>query len=399
MAVDHQLALPIQPRSPSLLPAGELEADRVARVALTRLVEPGHLAMLEVVRQLGPHVVLEDLRRQARNDPEVADLAPRLAELDPEGDLERAARIGMRFVIPGDEEWPRRLDDLTGDIRIQRLGSVPIGLWVRGPLRLDKLGDAVAVVGSRSSTSYGDIVAGELGAGVARRGDALVSGAAFGIDQAAHRGALAAEGPTVAVLACGADRIYPAAHADLLKYIAAHGAVVSESPPGHAPLRLRFLSRNRVIAAISKATVVVEASYRSGALNTANWACLLSRPVMGVPGPVTSAASQGVHQWIREGRATLVSEPAHVRELISPAGEDVVDLQRGRDHKRDRLTPNQRRVLEALPTNTPARLDSVAKVAGLALKTTQRALGDLSVLGMAANLGDSWLLCREPRDQ
>ncbi len=392
MTADAQPALRLVP------PSGDLEADRLARVALARLTEPGDPQVLGLVTQLGPRFVLEDLQRQARSDPKVADLAPRLAELDPAGDLERAARIGMRFVIPGDEEWPRGLDRLESCKRIQGLGGVPVGLWVRGPLRLDRLGDAVAVVGSRSSTSYGDLVAGELGAGVARLGDALVSGAAFGIDQAAHRGALAVAGPTVAVLACGADRIYPPGHAELLRYIAEHGAVVSESPPGHAPLRLRFLSRNRVIAAITKATVVVEASYRSGALNTAHWAALMGRPVMGVPGPVTSAASQGVHQLIREGRATLVSEPAHVRELVAPAGEGLVELRRGPDRRRDGLTRHQSRVLEALPVQTPARVDSVAKVAGLALKSTQRALNELRELEMAACLGDSWLLVRQPSE-
>ena len=157
----------------------------------------------------------------------------------------------------------------------------PIGLWVRGPLRLDELADSVAVVGSRSATTYGEDVARELGAGLARAGDCLVSGAAFGIDQAAHRGALAVGGPSVAVLACGVDRAYPAAHRDLIDHLAPAGAVVSELPPGCAPLRMRFLARNRIIAALTRGTVLVEAALRSGALNTAGWADSLSPPADG----------------------------------------------------------------------------------------------------------------------
>ena len=178
----------------------------------------------------------------------------------------------------------------------------------------------MAVVGSRSATTYGAGVAAELAAHVAGEGVTVVSGAAFGIDQAAHRGALAARGPTVAVLACGVDRAYPAAHRDLLTYIAETGLVVSEAPPGCAPTKLRFLSRNRIIAAVSLGTVVVEAAVRSGALNTANWATSVNRILMGVPGPVTSAPSEGVHELLRSKDAALVTRGADVLELVSPSG-------------------------------------------------------------------------------
>ena len=147
-----------------------------------------------------------------------------------------------------------------------------------------------------------------------------MSGAAFGIDQAAHRGALANRGPTVAVLACGADRAYPAAHRNLIDYIADVGLVVSEAAPGCAPTRIRFLARNRVIAALARGAVVVEAAVRSGALNTASWAAGLGRAVMGVPGPVTSAPSAGVHQLIRARDALLVTSGEEVLEAVGPVG-------------------------------------------------------------------------------
>ena len=217
------------------------------------------------------------------------------------------------------------------------MGRAPLGLWVRGPLRLDALPAPVAVVGSRSATTYGTDVAAELAAGLARAGSAVVSGAAFGIDQAAHRGALAGDGPTVAVLACGVDRAYPAAHQRLLDHLAEHGAVVSELAPGCAPTRLRFLARNRIIAALSRGTVVVEAAVRSGALNTASWTARLNRPLMGVPGPVTSAPSEGVHQLIRSGAATLVTRADDVLELTGQMGEHLAEEARAPVSARDGL--------------------------------------------------------------
>ena len=154
-------------------------------------------------------------------------------------------RLGIRFVIPSDPEWPHQVEHLAIAGQLHDRGGPPIGLWVKGPLRLDQLSRSVAVVGSRSATTYGEQVAREMGAVLVRHEAPVVSGAAFGIDQAAHRGAIAMDGPTVAVLACGADRAYPTAHQSLIDHIARHGAVVSEAPPGCAPTRIRFLACNR----------------------------------------------------------------------------------------------------------------------------------------------------------
>ena len=366
--------------------------ERLARAALSRLTEPGDLRVAGVLAAVGAVRLYEDVLSNRADDDLVADAAGRLTRLDPERELEQAAALGIRFVIPGDPEWPEQLDDLGHSAPVSELGGPPIGLWVRGPLRLDGVRDSVAVVGSRSATTYGESVARSLGAGVARAGRCLVSGAAFGIDQAAHRGALSVDGPSIAVLACGADRPYPAEHRTLIDHMASVGAVVSELPPGCAPLRIRFLARNRIIAALTCGTVVVEAAIRSGALNTASWATSLSRPLMGVPGPVTSAPSQGVHHWIRSGAASLVTTPADVLELVGASGDHLTEAPRGPERPRDRLSKRHRQVLEAVPVRRPAGLESVAAAAGIALLDTQRALIYLASRGYVVGDSGGWRL-------
>ena len=365
---------------------------RFARVALSRLAEPGDPRVTTLTAELGP-VELYDRLASQRDVLGVADdVAVRLSGIDPERELDEAARTGIRFVIPEDAEWPTQLDELAGAGTLHERGGVPIGLWVRGPLRLDRVGDSVAVVGSRSATTYGTGVAGEIAAVAARAGCTVVSGAAYGIDQAAHRGAVAMAGPTVAVLACGADRVYPQRHRDLIRHIAGTGAVVSEAPLGGAPQRVRFLSRNRLIAGLTRGTVVVEAAFRSGALNTANWAARLNRPVMGVPGPVTSAASGGVHRMIHDYEATLVTRGEEVLELIGSAGERLAEEQRGPVRVRDRLSVKQQQVLDAVPMATGAPVDSIARVAGLGLLEVRGTLGRLLEAGLVELGEDGWRL-------
>ena len=220
------------------------------------------------MRDLGPVAVLDGLLAQQSLDDAQRDLAQRLGSVDPVRELDQADRLGVRFVAPHDAEWPATLADLAApEAHHSGLGGVPVGLWLRGPRRLDELPPMLAVVGSRSATTYGERVAADLSAAAARAGMVVVSGAAAGIDQAAHRGAIAAGGTTVAVLACGPERAYPTAHRALIDHIATTGLIVSEVPPGSAPLRSRFLGRNRLIAGLSVGTVVVEAALRSGALS------------------------------------------------------------------------------------------------------------------------------------
>lgn len=305
---------------------------------------------------------------------------------------------GIRLVCPGDPEWPGQLADLEDD--------QPYALWLRGSadLRFSCL-RSVAIVGSRAATAYGSYVAVEFAASVAARGLAVVSGGAFGIDAAAHRGALGADGVTVAVLACGVDMAYPTAHTELFDAIAAQGVIVSEWPPGRHVSRLRFLVRNRVIAALATGTLVVEASQRSGAVNTARHARDLRRRLMAVPGPVTSDLSAGCHQVIREWAGTLVTSAAEVVEHLSPVGEllaaepgTVVQLAGRRQtpavFPRDLLDLESAKVLDAMPRRGGIGTVRVAQRAGLAPAATATLLGELATGGFVERCDDGWRLRR-----
>lgn len=354
-----------------------------SRVVLSRLTEPGDEELGRWVLRLGAPEVLARVRAGSLASNRLAHYRARLDGADADLDLELAARAGARLVVPGDDEWPTQVDDLAA--------ARPLLLWSSGQPRLDDLARrAVAVVGARACTPYGERVAGEIAAGLGDRGWTVVSGAAYGIDAAAHRGALAVDGATVAVLACGVDVVYPAAHEALLAHIRAAGAVVSELPPGSRPTRGRFLDRNRVIAALGRGTVVVEAAVRSGARNTAGHAESLSRPVMAVPGPVTSAASAGCHELVRVAGAALVTDAADVVDIVGELGGDVSDERRGERRPLDDLDPTTLRVLEALPLRRWAAPDSVGRVAGLDPPTVLRALTSLAAAQLATSREGAW---------
>lgn len=231
-------------------------------------------------------------------------------------DLDRAADVGARLITRDDPEWPS--DRFAVLAAPTSSGRDPVALWARGPARLDVAAEtSIAVIGSRCSTGYGDRVTGELAGDLAARGWTIVSGAAFGVDGMAHRAALAAGATTVAVLACGVDRPYPAQHDRLLAQIADTGLVVSEYPPDTVARKENFLERNRLVAALAAGVVIVEAGVRSGSANTARWAGQFSRPVFAVPGPISSAASTGCHAMIRDGRAELVTGFQHVLDTLT----------------------------------------------------------------------------------
>lgn len=373
-------------------PAGE----RVARAALSRLAEPGDVRLAALVVRLGANKVFELLRAEQDVAGVYTDVAARLRGLEPERELAEAEARGIRFICPEDDEWPTSVDDLDRAEPVQRIGGAPLGLWAKGPLQLkEACTRSASVVGSRSATTYGAGVASDIAANLAEAGVCVVSGAAFGIDQAAHRGALAMKGPTIAVLACGVDRVYPSAHKNLLDYIADVGLIVSELPPGCSPTRLRFLSRNRVIAALTQGTVVVEAAARSGALNTANWATRLNRVLMGVPGPVTSAPSEGVHELIRTRDASLVTRGADVLELLSPAGVRIVEQRRGTTRPRDALKLREQQVLEAVPLSRLVPAESIARTAGVSVAEARVNLGTLKRLGFVEESCGGWRLVGE----
>lgn len=374
-----------------------LDEDRLARAALSRVTEPGDPRITGLVAEFGAIDLLRRLRRGDGLSGVFADVAARLAICDPEGELDRAARLGIRFTIPGDPEWPGQLDDLADAEPLNNRSGVPIGLWAKGPIRLDSLGTSVAVVGSRAATTYGDQLATDIAQTLVEAGSPVVSGAAFGIDRAAHRGALVGGGPTVAILACGVDRAYPKAHQSLLDHLAEFGAVVSEAPLGCSPQRIRFLARNRLIAALTRGTVVVEAAVRSGALNTAHWANRLNRLVAGVPGPVTSAPSGGVHQLIRARGAELVTNGQEVLELVGASGEHLAEEPRGPVRPRDLLPMVEQQVLDAVPVGSAAPPHSIARVAGLAVLEVETALVHLQAAGLVDGDADGWRLAASAR--
>jgi DNA processing protein len=374
------------------------DAERRARAGLTRLGEPGDLDLIRFVREHGAVATLRAIESGVFPGRSLGDYKSRLVGADPSYDLDRAAQVGARLVCPGDDEWPDSLDILATAGVIDRRGGPPLALWVRGSGDLAQLTmRACAVVGARAASEYGAYVAAELAAGLADRGVTVFSGGAFGIDAAAHRGALAGGGPTVAVLASGVDVPYPRAHEQLLGWIASEGVVVSEAPPGATPRRPRFLIRNRLIAAFTAGTVVVEAALRSGALNTAAWAGRCHREVMGVPGPVTSATSAGVHRLLRDGAAVLVTDADEVAEQIGRIGEDLAPPKTGEQRTRDDLDPRARQVLEAVPVRRAGGVAGIATAAGVAGHDVLGILGHLLLLGHVERQGNGWRLSARER--
>jgi DNA processing protein len=250
---------------------------------------------------------------------------------------------------------------------------------------------SVAIVGSRAATAYGSGIAADLAADLVERGVTVVSGGAFGIDAAAHRGALAAGGPSVGVLACGVDVAYPPANSSIFAALARDHLLVSELPPGAHPTRVRFLARNRLIAAMTRATIVVEAALRSGARNTAGWAVECGRPLMAVPGSVYSRTSTAPHLMIRNGQAVLVTNAAEVMELISEAGQDTLPLQQGPQRATDTLTESQLAVFEAVPARRRASVGDIALAAGVSVPVCLAALAELEAAGLVEGDERGWL--------
>ncbi len=367
------------------------DAERLARVRLNLVFEPGDPRAAELSDELGAVEFLDRLLADQAASDVVTSAGPRLAEVEPGRVLEQAGRLGIRFVVPGDQEWPPALGDLRLAAPLAQRGGVPFGLWVRGA-GLDQLPPAVAIVGSRAATQYGADAAARMAADLARSGWAVVSGGAYGIDQAAHRGALAVKGITVAVLANGLDRAYPPGSDPLIDAIAEDGAVVSELAPGASPTRIRFLGRNRLIAALARGTVVVEAALRSGALNTGNWTGRLHRPVLAVPGPITSALSEGVHQLVRSGAAGLVTSAEEVLEAVARPGEHLLVEKRAPERRRDRLTNRQQQLLDAVPVGVPASTGDVARTARLGVVEARRGLDRLEEEGLVAYADAGWRL-------
>ncbi|MYM20093.1 DNA-protecting protein DprA [Brevibacterium sp. 5221] len=404
-----------------------VEETTEAVADLLRIAEPGDRLLGAAVAQLGAAEARDRIVAPRSDDVEAvlhaagihgleasgaaAALAverwrTRRAELDAARDLRIMARLGARLLVPGDADWPRGLDDLGLD--------APLGLWARGPGSLARLcSGSVALVGSRAADDYGIHLAKSLAFDAVGAGRTVLSGGAYGIDAAAHTAALvgahgashggtdggvgAGGAGTVAFMAGGVDRFYPRGNDALLSRIAEDWIVVSEAPPGGTAMRHRFLLRNRIIAACAAATVVVQAGWRSGAINTANRAAELLRPVGAVPGPVTSTSSAGCHRLIREGAAVLITGYADLAELV-----DDIDPTAGRANEdaqaplraTDDLSTEELRVYSALPTRRGAEISALAVRAGLDPRTAMATVAGLELAGLARRGDHGWTKAR-----
>ncbi|MGM1062794.1 DNA-processing protein DprA [Saccharothrix sp. Mg75] len=383
---------------PVPVPRGPAVGDDVllARAYLSRVAEPPAHALHAFVAEVGPVAAAELVRRGDVPAAVDSQTSARRAEVRAERDLELVAAVGGRLLVPEDPEWPSWPFTALGTAAANglRCGGEPLALWVRG--RVDLAGAAeraVAVVGSRAATGYGQHVAEEFGFGLAEAGVTVVSGAAYGIDGAAHRGALTAGGTTVAVLACGVDVAYPAGHRALIERIAAEGLVVSEYPPAHTPARHRFLTRNRLIAALAEGTVVVEAGRRSGAKNTAASTTALGRVLMAVPGPITSVSSTGCHELLRSGEALPVSSVAEVVESTGRLGVDLVEARRNTE-----AGPPQgdaMRVFEALGLAFGHSPEAISVESGVELARVRALLPQLELARLAERGESGWKRSQE----
>ncbi|GAB3563703.1 DNA-processing protein DprA [Amycolatopsis endophytica] len=371
----------------------DLTAVRLARAYLLRVAEPPAPAVADFVTRRGPLEAAKAIRAgecsgRVRDETEARrdlDLAQR--------DLDEGERLGMRLLIPEDDDWPGwplLSLELAASRGVQGVAP-PLALWVRGSARFDDAtAQAVAIVGSRAATGYGEHVAGDFANSLARQGVPVFSGAAYGIDGAAHRGALAARGTTVALLGCGLDAGYPAGHVVLLDKIAETGGlVVSEYPPGTPPARHRFLVRNRLIAALSEGTVVVEAGRRSGARNTATTAGALGKVVMAVPGPVTSAMSIGCHELLRDAGATLVASVEDVIETVGRLGTPRPERVRSQ-RPTDVLGPDALRVHDALHRREGKSAEQIAAESGVPVTRVRGLLPALELDDLAVRCDSGW---------
>ncbi|MFV0461925.1 MAG: DNA-processing protein DprA [Nostocoides sp.] len=367
-----------------------IDTERAARIVWSSVLEPvarddpreqrGERAVLAHIATVGHLRALRDLQRGALATATPAHAA-RAAEIDPGRQEEIAVRLGARILTPEDEEWPTRLDELE---------HPPHCLWVRGQAHVaSSLERSVSIVGARAASPYGVDQGRSLAFGLAERGFAIVSGGAFGIDRAAHDGTLAAGGTTMALLACGIDRAYPASHASLFDQIAEDGAVITELPPGAAPLRQRFLARNRMIAAATRGTLVVQAGLRSGSLNTARWARDLNRVIAAVPGPVTLPLSAGCHGIIRDAGAILVGTVDEAADAFGDFGTDAAAGAHIRQVDED-WNEAERLVYAHVPVRRPEPVDGLVAVTGLPATSVLAALARLHGDGVVVRHDSGW---------
>lgn len=384
--------------------AGTSDQERtLAWIIWSHLTEPGDMLAGALLQAIGPVAAIRVLRLQhpareitkllsglaenagdesqrdvAALESEYAEACKRWSARDNNMAVVRSLKIwatlGGQIVTPDDVDWPRALEALGA--------GTPHVLWLRGNrASLAELENAIAIVGSRNVSSYGQYCAQTLAERLVAEGYLVVSGGAYGVDAEAHRGALSARGVTIAVLAGGADRLYPAGNSELLRQVMHGGCLLAEQPPGHAPTRWRFLQRNRLIAALGQATVVVEMAVKSGAKNTMHHALGMGREVYAVPGSLLAQTARGCNVAIAEGKAKIVTA---FDELINDLRDIPYSL--GTEFE---LTALQQRVLDALH-GQPITVNRAGLKAGTTASETMRALGELQALGFAIESRGGW---------
>jgi DNA processing protein len=365
--------------------------ERFARVCMSAMIEPGDSVAGHLVQEFGAIATLDIVASSASGQANWQTFATQ-SKLDgnqlkaaferwtPRFDLaslrrsfEAMNQFSMRSITPNDAEWPVGLDYLGF--------HAPLVLYVQGK-QLDLFNQSVALVGSRAISPYGRWVAKEFAEQLVQANFSVVSGGAFGVDAAAHQATLNCGGLTLAVMAGGLDRYYPSGNEPMLRAIAEHGAICSEMAPGVTPTKWRFLQRNRLIAAISQATVVVEAGYRSGSINTAKHAGEVGRPVAAVPGSIASASSAGCHRLIAEAKATLVTSAADVLKLLDKGAVAKLEI--------DPLTDEQLRVYDALGARGGDE-NAIAKRSGMSLAQVYVALAQLELAEFAVRQELKWV--------
>lgn len=361
------------------------DAEHAARAQLMSAIEGGNSTWSREVGAHGAIEVVAKLREGGYLQSSPA-ATRRILDADAATIFASIERLDARLVIPGDSEWPTQLDDLA---------APPFALCIRGAGDLRTMAlHSIAIVGARAASNYGMRIAGDIAAQLGERGWSIVSGAAYGIDAAAHRGAIASGAQTAAVLASGVDQMYPSGHEKLFTSILENGVLVSEVLPGTPPTRGRFLIRNRVIAALTRGTLIVEAALRSGSLRTAAEAALLNRPVLAFPGPISSPTSAGCHRLIIEHRAELVSDVEDVLvhigplQIESPAPEYPSKV-------RDSLSTDEKVILEMFPARSPITIEKLSYISDLPTNRILALLGLLATLGFVEREGAGWILTKK----
>jgi len=387
------------------------DATRRARAGLTQVIEPadalgvigaqawGPIRLLEIIEGATPNQ--DDWRklvaREAGDVCQRHQMRSKLGEalarwrrrskyLNPDKALDFIGRRGGRFIMPEDDHWPTALADL--DV------TEPLGLWTLGDAVIPALGQVIGLVGSREATPYGEAATKMLATKARELGLSVLSGGAYGIDAEAHRSALATHGPglpTISVLAGGLDQLYPAGNVDLLRQVARDGVLVSEMPPGMRPNRYRFLNRNRLIAALAATTIVVEARYRSGAINTANHAHDLNRTVGAVPGPIHLPSSAGCHRLIKETPTLLIDDAIDLEAIYGVAASTIIDQQNHEDIRgHDQLEVHELLVFEALPIQGRTAVGHLCGITGLAVPVITGVLAKLERCKLAEQSSGLW---------